>query len=632
MKVYSISKSRTVLKWGYGRYKKKFNELSLEQKSRSEHILENLDQAVLQGNRQTASDLAHELEAFGHDIFKKSFFEYASEFVFVITIAILVATILRQTVFEPYEIPTGSMRPTFREQDNVVVGKTAFGINMPFSTDHLYFDPDLVQRTSIVIFSGDNLNLPDNDSNYLWIFPYKKRYIKRLMGKPGDTIYFYGGKLYGIDKEGYDILELVDSSWINKIDYIPFLNIDGIVTRPKRNEFNFNQMNKSIGRMTVLPSNKVLGEIFNGQEWITDEPLAAAQPHDSIKTYSDFWGFRNYAMARLLTKQQLAEQKDLDKTNVSEGVLYLELLHTPFLNYQDTLFKQGQLGITPIAGGYKSVIPLNQSHIDILMNNMYTARFIVKNGRARRYSYEKTAPSPENPRMPGVPDGTYEFYNGIAHQIGFASIAYEVPKDHPIYSHDPAHVQALYNFGIEMHTVFEPLPTNTILYPSRYVYFRDGDLYALGAPLLNKNEVTLQNFISKEEKRQEQSTNSKPYIAFKDYGPPLKDDGSVDKEFLNTFGLKIPEGYYLTLGDNHAMSADSRVFGFVPASNLQGAPDLIVWPPGERWGPPPQKPYPWFNVPRVIVWSILGVIALIWYIVHRYNLRQPTFKKLGSKS
>ena len=179
-----------------------------------------------------------------------------------------------------------------------------------------------------------------------------------------------------------------------------------------------------------------------------------------------------------------------------------------------------------------------------------------------------------------------------------------------------------------MHTIFEPIAANSILYPSRYAYFRDGDLYALGAPLLKKENRYLKDFNIRESKREKQSSKDKPYVAFKDYGPPLKDDGSVDKEFLSTFGLKIPEGYYLVLGDNHAMSADSRVFGFVPAANLQGAPDLIVWPPGKRWGPPPQKPYPWFNVPRTIVWSILGVIALIWYVIHRRNLKRPIFKRL----
>ena len=82
------------------------------------------------------------------------------------------------------------------------------------------------------------------------------------------------------------------------------------------------------------------------------------------------------------------------------------------------------------------------------------------------------------------------------------------------------------------------------------------------------------------------------------------------------------------LGDNHAMSQDSRYFGPVPQANLQGAPSLIIWPPGDRLGSPNQKPYPFLNLPRLIVWSIAAAIALIWFAIHRRNMRRPLFKKL----
>lgn len=629
MKTYSIAKSRAVLKWGCGQYKKKYKKLSFEEKSQIEALLEKLDQAVLQHNQEEASQLAQRLELYGQDALKKSLFDYTKEFVFIVTVAVFVATILRQMVFEPYEIPTGSMRPTFREQDNVVVSKTTFGINQPFATDHLYFDPALVQRTSIVIFSGDNIDLPDTDSHYLWIFPYKKRYIKRCMAKPGDTVYFYGGKLYGLDKEKNEIKEFLDSPWISHISYVPFFYLDGLVSRPKKNEFVFKQMNQAIGRMLLQPSNQVLGEIFNGKQWIKDDPQAAKTNHQDIKTYSDFWGFRNFAMARLLTKEQLAEQKDLDKTHSGEGLLYLELRHTPHLNYPETLFQQSSLGFKPLVGAYTTTIPLSEKHLKALMDTMYTARFVVRNGRATRYNFESLQFGPDSPQMPQIPDGTYEFYNGVAYKIGFASIATELPKDHPLYSLEPSHVQLLYNLGIEMSTVYNPTSNNLVLYPARYAYFREGSLYSLGGPIFLKDDPTLIEFNQREQQRQQQSSPQKPYIAFKDYGPPLKEDGTIDKDFLLTFGLTIPEGHYLTLGDNHAMSADSRIFGFVPQSNLQGAPSLIVWPPGNRWGCPPQKPYPWINFPRAIVWGILAIIAMIWYTLYRMRLKKPMFKRLG---
>jgi signal peptidase I len=625
MKTYSLRKSRSILTWNANRFKKKQKSLSTNQREGLSKLLEKLDQAVLQGHRQEASDLAHEVEEIGQEPLKKSFFEHLIELAIVIVVAVFIATLVRQVVFEPYEIPTGSMRPTFREHDNVIVSKTSFGINAPFTTGHLYFDPSLVQRTSIVIFSGDQIDLQDTDSKYLWIFPYKKRYIKRCMAKPGDTVYFYGGRIYGMDKEGHDIPELLNSPWIENISYVPFYYMEGVVSRPKKNEFVFSQMHEAIGRMILLPTNQMLGEVFNGKEWVKDDPQALLTQHDSIKTYSDFWGFRNFALARLLTKEQLADQQDLNKNSSGDGLLYLEICHTPYLNYSGTLFQQSSLGIKPLIGSFTTTIPLNKQHINTLMDHMYTARFVVKDGRVARYNFETSRFGPENPSMPGVPDGTYEFYNGVAYQIGFTSIPWKLGQDHPLYNHDPSFVQLLFNLGIDFNTALEPTANNQTFYPRRYAFFRDKALYLLGASIFAKEDPLLVQFNKQELDRQEQAAKNKPYIAFKDYGAPLKSDGSLDKEFLKIFGLKIPEGHYLTLGDNHAMSADSRFFGFVPEANLQGAPDLIVWPPGERWGCPPQKPYPWFNIPRTIVWGILGLIGLIYYIVHHRRLRRSAF-------
>lgn len=625
MKTYSIRKSRSVFSWNYSRYKKKHSSLSPEKKLELENLLNKLDQALLQKNRQEASDLAHELESRGKEPLKKSFFEQAWEFIVVISVAVLVATVLRQMVFEPYEIPTGSMRPTFREQDDVFVSKTTFGINTPFATSHLYFDPALVQRTSILIFSGDNIDLPETDSKYLWIFPYKKRYIKRCMGKPGDTLYFYGGKIYGIDKDGNELNQLANSPWLDKVTYVPYFYMEGLVSRPKKNEFLFKQMHEPIGRMILLPSNKVLGEVFNGKEWVKDDPLAGLTSHDSIKTYSDFWGFRNYGMVRLLTKDQLLEH-DLDTKGLAEGILYLEIRHTPYLNYSNTLFQQSSLGLRPLVGAFTTIIPLEQKHLDILMDNMFTARFVVRNGRASRYNYEGERFGPDSPLMPKIPDGTYEFYHGIAQRIGWGSIAWDLPKDHPLYSHDPAHIQLLFNLGIDFNTIFEPKANNQYLYPIRYAFFREGDLCLLGAPLFQKDDPILIKFNADEKEKEKQATKNQPYIAFRDYGSPHREDGSIDKEFIKIFGLKIPEAGYLTLGDNHSMSADSRFFGFVPENNIQGAPDLILWPPGHRWGCPPQKPYPLMNFPRAIVWGILALIGFIWYAIHRYRISRPMFK------
>jgi signal peptidase I len=250
---------------------------------------------------------------------------------------------------------------------------------------------------------------------------------------------------------------------------------------------------------------------------------------------------------------------------------------------------------------------------------------VVADGKARNYSLNASRNRSDLPRM-NVPDGTYEFYRGKASKINWGGIATEVPIDSPLYSHDLKNIQQLYNYGIEMTTYLAPTAKNQSHFPNRYAYFRDGDLYLMGAPILMKDDPVLIAFNEREKKKEAQATAKDPYVAFKDYGPPMR-DGKINVDFVRTFGVKVPEQQYLVLGDNHAMSSDSRIFGFVPQNNIQGAPSLIIWPPGERLGVPPQKPYPFMNIPRAIIWTIAGIIGGIWYWIHRRNLKKPIFVK-----
>ena len=145
-----------------------------------------------------------------------------------LALALCVAIVVRQSWFELYEIPTGSMRPTFKEQDHLSVTKTAFGINIPLVTDHILFNPALVERTGVITFTGDKIPI-DQDTKFMWVFPYKKRFIKRLIGRPGDSLYFYGGKIYAIDSEGNPVKEFLDAPWLDGIEHIPFMQFTGSI-------------------------------------------------------------------------------------------------------------------------------------------------------------------------------------------------------------------------------------------------------------------------------------------------------------------------------------------------------------------------------------------------------------------
>lgn len=629
-RTYSLRKSRQILRSGYELYQKKRKKLNSDELKRFEFLLQKLDETSLNSDRNESDRLARELEEFSNIHFKKSFLSYLLETLSAIVIALIVATIIRQSWFELYEIPTGSMRPTFKEQDHLTVTKTAYGINVPLETRHYLFEPDLVQRLSVIIWSGDGIANLNSDAKFMGIFPYTKRYIKRCMGKPGDTLYFYGGKIFGFDQNGRDLSELRNNQWTSHLEYIPFTNFEGRRSykddrQQKMNpEAIFHQFNQAIGKYRFFHQ-EIKGEVFNGQQWIKDNPLAQRTPHQTIQTYSDFWGMRNFAEGRILNRSQVESLTSYPLKDMDEGILYLELRHTPSLNYPEPYISD-RFGVA--IRGFTTIIPLQERHLKALMDNMYTCRFIVKDGRASAYRMEDDKIYPTSPLFAKIPDGVYEFYYGKAYKVGWKGLTTLLPSSDPLYSVDPKNVQKLFNVGIDMNTQVEPHVRNQPTFPNRYIYFRDGDLYAMGGILMTKDDPVLIQFGEKEKKKEEVSTQQDPYIAFKDYGPPLTAEGNLDMDFIKVFGYKVPEKHYLALGDNHAMSQDSRYFGPIPEANMQGAPSLIIWPTGDRWGIPNQKPYPIITLPRMIVWGIAGLISLIWYLIYRYRQKKKIFKKL----
>ena len=197
-----------------------------EDRSLMQEALLALQQEVMQKNREKADELAKKVEALSSAHLRKSGFDQIREFIFALAFALIVAILVRQVWFEFYEIPSGSMRPTFKEQDRLAVSKTAFGVNVPLKPAEFYFNPDLVKRSGIIIFTGEDMDIRDVDTMYFYLFPGKKQYIKRMIGKPGDILYFYGGRVYGIDRDGQDISGLLQPESLNQIEHIPFIDFD----------------------------------------------------------------------------------------------------------------------------------------------------------------------------------------------------------------------------------------------------------------------------------------------------------------------------------------------------------------------------------------------------------------------
>jgi signal peptidase I len=101
--------------------------------------------------------------------------------------AILIALVVRTFAFEPFNIPSGSMKPTLLVGDYLFVSKYSYGYSryslpwgLPLFKGRIFGAEPV--RGDVIVFKKPS----DNETDY----------IKRLIGLPGDRIQVIGGILH----------------------------------------------------------------------------------------------------------------------------------------------------------------------------------------------------------------------------------------------------------------------------------------------------------------------------------------------------------------------------------------------------------------------------------------------------
>tara|TARA_B100001059_G_scaffold205811_1_gene216139 strand:- start:721 stop:1449 length:729 start_codon:yes stop_codon:yes gene_type:complete len=102
-------------------------------------------------------------------------------------IAVFIALLIRSFIAEPFNIPSGSMKPNLLVGDFIFVSKWSYGYSrhsLPFSIPLIPFKifSKMPDRGDVVVFKTPQDNRTD--------------YIKRVIGLPGDKIKIINGEIY----------------------------------------------------------------------------------------------------------------------------------------------------------------------------------------------------------------------------------------------------------------------------------------------------------------------------------------------------------------------------------------------------------------------------------------------------
>ncbi|TFG35654.1 MAG: signal peptidase I [Parcubacteria group bacterium] len=163
----------------------------------------------------------------------KNFFIYIWEVVKIVVLACLIVAPIRLFIFQPFFVKGQSMEPNFENGDYLFVDELSYRLKDP-------------QRGEVIVFKYPN--------------DVSQRYIKRIIGLPGETVEIKDGKIDIFNKDGEKLLK--------EEDYIPqsILTLGDTKTTLKENEYFVLGDNRSASsdsrRWGPVPREDIIGRVF----------------------------------------------------------------------------------------------------------------------------------------------------------------------------------------------------------------------------------------------------------------------------------------------------------------------------------------------------------------------------------
>lgn len=162
--------------------------------------------------------------------------------------------IIRSFFFEPYQIPSGSMLPTLKIGDFILVDKYSFGIRLPVINTEVLAGRD-PQAGEVLVFRAP--------------FEPHTNFIKRVIGVPGDRISIKNNELY------------INGQRVGQ----------GMVTQPLTEDNNFRFFQQSIGDHSFLIQQGNLYSSREGEWLVPQDSFFVLGDNRGNSRDSRYWGF-----------------------------------------------------------------------------------------------------------------------------------------------------------------------------------------------------------------------------------------------------------------------------------------------------------------------------------------------------
>jgi len=159
----------------------------------------------------------------------KNFFAFIWEISKIVIVALLIVIPIRYFIFQPFFVKGQSMEPNFENGDYLIIDEISYRLRAP-------------QRGEVIVFK-----YPENPS---------QRYIKRIVGLPGETIEIKDGKVIIFENNQRKVLS--ESDYLS--GNLMFVNYPKIGLGP--DEYFALGDNRKSTWQGIVPQRNIIGRVF----------------------------------------------------------------------------------------------------------------------------------------------------------------------------------------------------------------------------------------------------------------------------------------------------------------------------------------------------------------------------------